>query len=296
VTAERVSRFLVRLYPAAWRARYGSELEALVLEQAGGRVPWRVGLDVALAAGRERLRSTGLARDLPPGERRRGGVLVVLWAWALFIVGGVGVQKASEHWQDLTPPGQRAVAAGGFDALVAFAVVGCLFVLAGVALVLPALRRFVRDGGLWHVRRRLGTAIAATALLAPAVAGLVGVAHHLTSWQRNGHDLGYGLLVAGVGLVALVALVAWTATGVAIARRLDLTGRILSLEAVLAGAVTVSMLGMTAATVVWWTSLERAAPVAMTPVEAQLVVSGALMAVASAVACAGSVSALRSPG
>jgi ABC-type proline/glycine betaine transport system permease subunit len=56
------------------------------------------------------------------------------------------------------------------------------------------------------------------------------------------------------------------------------------------------MLGMTAATVAWWTSLERAAPVAMTPVEAQLVVSGALMAVASAVACVGSVSAPRSPG
>ena len=291
-----MSALLLRLYPPAWRARYGAELEALVLEQAGGRVPWRIGLDVALAALRERLRSAGLARDLPPGERRRGGVLLVLWAWALFVVGGAGVQKASEHWQDLTPPGQRAVAAGGFDALVAFAVVGSLFVLVGVALVLPALRRFVRGGGLWLVRRPLGTAVAATALLAPAVAGLVGVAHHLSAWQRNGHDMGYGLLFAGVGLVALVALAAWTVTGVAIARRLDLDGRILWLEAALAGAATVSMLGMTAATVVWWAALERRAPVAMTPVEAQLVVSGALMALASTLACAGSVSALRRSG
>jgi hypothetical protein len=296
VRPERVSGLLLRLYPPAWRARYGAELEALVLEQAGSRVPWRTGLDVALAALRERVRSAGLARDLPPGERRRGGVLLVLWAWALFVVGGAGVQKASEHWQDLTPPGQRAVAAGGFDALLAFAVVGSLLVLSGIAFVLPALRRFVRGGGLWLVRRPLGTALAATAVLAPALAALVGVAHHLTAWQRNGHDLGYGLLFGAVGLVALVALAAWTATGVAIARRLDLDGRILWVEAVLAGAVTVSMLGMTVATAVWWTALERRAPVAMTPVEAQLAVSGALMAVASLVACAGSVSALRRAG
>jgi hypothetical protein len=33
---------LLRLYPAAWRARYGEELQALLVESsAGGRVPWR---------------------------------------------------------------------------------------------------------------------------------------------------------------------------------------------------------------------------------------------------------------
>ena len=74
-------RLLMCLYPRAWRARYAEELEALIVASSGGgRVPWQIGLDVAVAGVHERLRAAGMSGVGEPEERVRGGSLVVLCA------------------------------------------------------------------------------------------------------------------------------------------------------------------------------------------------------------------------
>jgi hypothetical protein len=155
MSSERTSGLLLRLYPPGWRARYGEELAALIAETSGGRIPWRVRLDVASAAVTERFRAAGLAGDRPPGERIRGGTLAVLCAWAAFVVAGMLVQKFAEHWQAATPAGSRTAPRDAFDALLVSAWVGSALVVAGVVVATPELVRFLRGGGLGQVRRRL---------------------------------------------------------------------------------------------------------------------------------------------
>ena len=78
-------------YPRRWRERYGEELLALLEEEP---FTWRARANVLLAGLGERLRGSG-----PPPLR-------VLWAWTLFVIGGMAFQKASEHWQVVVPGGE----------------------------------------------------------------------------------------------------------------------------------------------------------------------------------------------
>jgi hypothetical protein len=285
MTVDRTSRLLLSLYPAGWRARYGEELEALIVEASGGRVTWRVRFDVARAAGRERLRSAGLAGDGPPRARMRAGSLLVLYAWALFVVAGIGTQKVSEHWQASTPVAGRSLPSTAFDVLIVGAAIGSALVVIGIAAALPSAVRFLRGGGWRCVRRPVLLAGALTFAAALAAVPIVVWAHRLSAAQRNGLDAAYGV---GAGLWALLlvaCLVAWTAAAVAVARRIDLPSAVMRLETLLATAVTLSMAAMTAATVVWWAALDQVA--------ASYLVTTALMLIATAVAAAGSVGAVR---
>jgi hypothetical protein len=285
--SERTARLLVRLYPGPWRARYGDELAALIVEGSGGRVPWRTWVDVVLAAARERLRGSG-----PPERRRLGGALIVLCAWPAFVVAGVTVQKFSEHWQDVTPPGSHALPSAAFDVLVAAAAAGSALVLLGVAAALPAALRFARAGGLGQVRTRLLAPLVPTVAAVPLTVLLVVWAHRLTAAQRNGHDAGYGALAVSWALLLLIALAAWTAAAVSVARRLDLPAQTLRLDAVLAAGVAASMAVMTVAMAVWWGALAASPSTAAAPLQPQLWVAAGLMLAATLVAGAGAARAL----
>lgn len=302
MTAERAAALLVRLYPAAWRARYGTELEALIVEASGGRVPWRTHADVARAALGERLRSAGFAAERPPAERLRSGTLAVLCAWALFVLAGLAVQKFSEHWEASLPEASRTLPTVAFAVLVAAAAAGTALVLVGVAAALPAAVRLLRTDAA-SVRRHLAAAAVSTAAAVPLTAALVVVAHGLTERQRNGHDAAYLALGLVWAVVALCCFVAWTALGVAIARRIDLPATVLRLEALLAAGTTLAMVAMTAATAVWWAALALRAPgffagspqhaATGSPLAPQLVAAQACMLVATVAAAAGSARALR---
>ena len=294
---------LLRLYPAAWRARYGDELAALIMDSSPGRrVPWRTRADVAAGAGRERLRAAGLSGTAPPHAQARGGSLAVLVAWTLFVVAGAGVQKFSEHWQAATPVADRAAPAAAFAALVAGAVAAGAAVVAGAMVAVPAVRTFAREGGWTRVRGRLLAAAVLTSAGMVATAGLVAWAHTLTARQRDGHDAAYaaGFLVWGVLVAA--GLLAWVAVAVAIARRLRWPPAALRAEVWLAVATTAGMAVTTAATAAWWCALARTAPwfLAGRPVghpapvlAPQLALSAAAMAAATLAAVAGSWRALR---
>jgi hypothetical protein len=251
MSASRTTDRLLRLYPRAWRERYGEELADVIVATSGDHVPWRVRLDVVRSGARERLRSSGLSGDGAPRERVRGGALLVLCAWALFVLAGGAVQKISEHWQDTVAPADRALPQAAFAVLVGAAVCGGLLVLAGIAATLPSLSTLRRA----PMRRVVLPAAALTAVALAATVALVVWAHGLTPAQRDGHDAGYAAAFLAWAVLCAACLLAWTGAAVSIARRVELRAPVLRLEARLAVGVTVAMGVMTAATVVWWAAL-----------------------------------------
>jgi hypothetical protein len=115
----------------------------------------------------------------------------------------------------------------------------------------------------------------------------------LTSHQRNGHDVAYGVAVVLYALLLLACLAAWTAAAVAVARRLHLASGVLRAEAWLAAGATLAMGAMTAATAVWWGALARSAPAFAGGLPPALLGGAVLMACATALAVAGSARAVR---
>jgi hypothetical protein len=304
MSGERTARRLLRGYPPAWRARYGEELIGVIVETSReGRVPWRVRADVTRAAARERLRGAGLGDGDGDGDgaesRVRSGAVVVLWAWALFIIGGALVAKTSEHWLTALGGGHGG-ASMAFTVLIAGAVVAGLLVCAGIGLALPAFVARLQAGDWPRMRRRLAIAAALTAASIAATAGLVVWAHGLSAVQRNGHDTGYGIAFLAWAALGVAALLAWTDAAVNGARGLALRRPILRAQARLAAATAAVMAAMAAATATWWVLVGAASPAALTGAQEasaagrhataavpELIAAVVLMVLASTVATAG---------
>jgi hypothetical protein len=256
VSVSRSARALLRLYPPAWRARYGAELEELLVRTSGGHVSPRAAVDLLRSAVRERLRSAGLAGDgLPPGERARSGALLVLWAWLAFAIAGLVVQRGAEHWQTRTPAHDRALPAGAFATLEIGAAIGSIVVLAASALALPGLARLLHAGRWREIRRSIVVSAWVGVVAVVAVLALVRWAHRLDQSQRNGHDLRYGAAFVACAIVVATALGCWTVAATIVARRLELPARVLRLQAAAAACATAAMVVMAVATTVWWISL-----------------------------------------
>jgi hypothetical protein len=296
------ARRLLRLYPRAWRERYGEELEALLTDlNENEGLSWRMRVDVARGGLRERLRVCGLGPGVAPRERAQFGAVLVLWAWVLFVVAGTWVQKFSEHWQGLTPASHRDLPSAAFHVLEAAAAFGGALVLAGIALAFPRAIAYIRTGGWPRVRPAVVRALALTTIATGAMAALVIWAGGLSVPQRNGADSAYGLAFVLCAVAAVSSLAAWTSVAVALARGIRLPDRLLRIFAVLAGAIGVSMLVMTVATAIWWAALARWAPwvlhgqppgTSASSFALSLLAPSVLMALASAVAVFGAGTAL----
>lgn len=260
MSAARTSARLLRLYPSRWRERYGEELEGLIVEASGGgHVPWRTRLDVAISGVRERKRAASLGGG-SPADRLRGGALLVLCAWALFVVGGMIVGKLSEHWQDAVPAGSGGVAGTAFAVLLGCASLASALVLAGAACAVPAFVRFLRRGGWSQIRASALGSLAVTAVVVAATAGLALWAGGLDAHQREGGDAAYAIAFVAWALLVCATFAAWTALAVRIAGLVELPPAVLRLEAWLSAAVATTMAAIGAATIVWWASLADAAP------------------------------------
>src|SRR5262249_48611000 len=96
---------LLRWYPQGWRARYGDELITYMEDNYGDRrPPMRDRLSVVLGGLRERAQQAGLSGEsVPPEERMRAAVLLILAAWAGFVLAGLSFAKLSEHFDDALP-------------------------------------------------------------------------------------------------------------------------------------------------------------------------------------------------
>lgn len=245
-------KLLLRIYPRPWRDRYGDELLALLQAEP---LTWRACADVVAAGLRHRMRGSG---------RRH---LRVLWAWSLFVVGGMAFQKTSEHWQVVVPGSGRSVPTAAFDAVQVAAAIGSAAVLAAVALALPSFLRDLRSGGWTALRRPILVSSGATAV---AAASLVGVA--------SDHDI----VAASIFVVSAVfSLFAWTYTAAAAARRIP-SRRV---DSYLAVVVTGTMVAMTIAAAAWFASVTEHAPSFVGA--AQLAVVGTFMLGGFALAASG---------
>jgi hypothetical protein len=292
MSASRRTRLLLGLYPREWRARYGPELDELISQTSGGHGPGpRATADLVASAVRERLHAAGLAGDVPPGERVRGGALLVLWSWLLFVLAGLSLQKLSEHWQASLSSTGRAYSSTAFDVLVVTAPLASALVLVAAATALPSLVSFLRAGGWTQLRRPVVTSVAITACALAATIALVAWADGLSEGQRNGHDLAYAAGFLGWALVVAACLTSWTATAAAVLRRIDLSAGRLRLDAWIAAGVTAAMALMSALTIVWWAELPARAP--MAGADARLALTVALMLAASSLGAIGAARALR---
>jgi hypothetical protein len=256
-------RALLKVYPRAWRARYGDELQSLIAEIRlnGDHSTPAIVVDVLAGGVVERLRALGLLpAGLDPEDRARGGVLRVLWAWVVFVLGGIGVAKASEHWTTSVSAGSRGVPKAAFDVLQLGAVVGSAAVLAGGALVLGRLLALVRSGGWPLVRTPIVRAVALSVLAAAALVSVASWAHHLTLAQRNGGDVLYGGVVLAWAILFAACAFAWVAAAAAIVSALRVGGPLLRTEALLASVVAAAMCTMAVATSVWWVAVASSAP------------------------------------
>jgi hypothetical protein len=220
-------KLLLLAYPRRWRERYADELVALLEAEP---LTWRTRVNVLAAGLGERLRGSG-----PPQ-------LTVLWAWSLFVIGGMAFQKTSEHWQVVVPAGDRAVPTAAFDTVQASAAIGSAVVLAGVALALPAFIRDLRSSGWRAVRRPILVASTATVVTAAA---LVAVA------------LDHDTIAASVFVAsAAFSLFAWTHAAARAAQRLEGVRA----HSYLVPTVTATMVVMTIAAAVWFASVSTHSP------------------------------------
>ena len=308
MTATRSNRTgLLRWYPKAWRDRYGDELDALLEDHLGGRRP-TIGLHLAMArAGlREHGHHTGLLGDArPPAEQVRSGSLLVLVAWAVFVVAGASFVKLSEHFGASVPTGSRAVPFRSFTTVQVAAVTGAVLVALGALAAVPSLVAFLSHGGWPVVRAPFLRACAGSVVAIAATLGLAGWAHSLSSAQRNGADLAYGVVFGAWAALVVAALALWTVVAVTVGRRLPLGRHLLSFEAAMAILTALAMAVMTVATSVWWGSMAVAAPwflpgaptgTSGSPADPRMALTVALMVVAAALGVTGAVRIGRSWG
>jgi hypothetical protein len=225
-----------------------------------------------------------------------------MWSWMLFVLGGIGVEKAAEHWQAAVPAADAGLPDVAFGVLFVAAAIASVLVLSGVAFAGGAVVAFLRRGGWEQIRRPIYRAGTTTALTAVGLLSIGLWARHLSDAQRNGHDGLYGAAVLLWALLFAVCLFSWAAAAVSTARRLNLTPRVLIVESRLAVVVTGAMAAVTIASAVWWAAVADTAPWffsgtapgspgMVAPIN--LVIPLAFMLTATLVACAGARRALQ---
>jgi hypothetical protein len=294
---------LLRWYPPSWRERYGEEFVVFMQDSFGSEEP-SLAARLSIVAGgvRERARRSGLTGDsVPPPDRVRAGVLTVLVSWTAMVVAGASFAKMAEHFDEALPhaAGAHRVPDLSYAFIQNAAGVAGLIVVAGAALALPALVRYLRSGGWPSIRAHVVRA-AGSLLLTLAVAVPLEVwAHHLSSPQRNGGSTGYGVLFVGWAALAVVTVVLWAVLAVIAAGKVTLSRSLLVAQAAMAVVVTLAAVGILAATGVWWALVAERAPTFLgadpaSPLNARLVATVSLMVLAAAAAMTGTVRIARS--
>ena len=239
-------RWVLRLYPAAWRGRYEDEFLAL-LEDCP-RTP-RVWLDIIAGGFDARLHTrTVLGGMLSMTNRLRSSEIAIFCAYILFVLSGMGFQKMSEdfvHAQKVYPAIGTpfyAVVIGAIAALVAVLAGGLPLAFAALSYALRQRRRdiillfLVPPAALavW-----LGYVLVLLRLLpSPDKAAVAQV--------TQTHVWAYSM----VGLLVLAAVVSTAAVAVAVSRAH--IGEAVYRFALLPSVVTVLAMAIVLAAVVAW--------------------------------------------
>jgi hypothetical protein len=262
VHGDKTWRYMLRWYPARWRARYGDEFMAMVEDDLGSSSPTvRYRLAIARSGMSERLRDAGVVGSSEsPMDRIRGGILAVFCAFALFVISGVGFAKVSEHWDQSIHHGSRHLPAVSFNLVGSFAVVCGAAMAVAACVLLPGFMQFLRVGGWLTIKRRVCRALFATLATVAAGGALVLWSRHLTNHERNTGFGWYQLLFVSAAFLFIATVATWTITLVAAVRRIYIAMPQLKTAGVLAILVAVGMPIMTVAAAVWWAAMATTAP------------------------------------
>jgi hypothetical protein len=127
----RLARLALRLYPLAYRRRYGAEMEALL--EDGGAAPGTA-LDLARGALAAHLRpAPGVSAAVGRDERLRRGLGAIFLCWLVFVVAGLAFYKTTEGVPFEGVAGNPSVLGTLHLAIQIGAAVGGLAALVGVA-------------------------------------------------------------------------------------------------------------------------------------------------------------------
>jgi hypothetical protein len=273
------ARRLVRLYPPAWRARYGEEFAELLIADLAER-PRSVSrtADVARGAVLARLSASGLAgQPLDPVDQVRSCLAMLAFCLACFLTFGVALwSQLTVGWQ-WSAPRAPATAFAMHTMSAALVAMLLLLALASVPIVFVTLKALLRRDvpRIWAstILFFLGTTVL-----------IVGGRHFGHAWPGTGGKqwAGKGLVPAGPAAFAWAntlsitsywahpgklgtfpaSEIAWmtlappailcTATSAArLVRTLRLSPRALRYQTRLAGAATIAMLAFLCGATVW---------------------------------------------
>jgi hypothetical protein len=284
----------LRWYPKRWRRRYGDELTALIEDTYGpGRIPWRGQLGLARSGSAERLRDWGVAG---PARSPLAGSLLVLWAWAAFVVAGAGFANLAENWRSALPAGHALLATVGYDVTFLAGVAGGAIIVVAAAICARPVLMFVGEGRWREVSHLLLPAVALTVVTFSAIGAMALWSRHLNSYDRNGGLWTYGLLASAVALLITATIGWWASVVTGTARRMEFPPRVLCWCGRLAVALTAVMAVLVAGAVTWWAAIAVQAPwflggtpvgTAGTVAPALLVAVGVIMVIGLATGAAG---------
>jgi hypothetical protein len=284
----RPARFVLALYPLAFRRRYGQEMRALVDE-----TPPRLAtvLDLARGALSAHLRPRAVATGLvAPAERVRASASGVLACWVAFAAAGFGFYKTTEDGVFMAAGYEHPVLGDVHFSVQTLALVGsAVLVLGALPLIVAAVRQARRDPRL---RRTVVLPPLAVLVFAVLTGVLVAVAH---AQHPHGPTTGGGIALiawelAGLGCGAVCVLAARRALFA-----LATSPRWLVVAFAAGGVLTAAMVAITLAAALYTIALSIDAPhLAGAPtgalqamsVSASLILGAAVMAVAAALAVA----------
>jgi len=291
-------RWLVRLYPRAWRERYEEEFVAMLKQ---GHVSIKDLFDVALGAADAWLRPQVVYEGrLVMVARMRGSVLAVLWAWVGLVVAGVGFRKMTEYDDFVLAAQENALLGVAFGAVVVGAVVALAAVTAGCAPVAFATLRKALAEGRKDVPVLLCMPLAFGAGFVGYVLLLTRVIEPALGRVAVQGTVNVALFFSLVGVFLLAALASAGAVTAAVGR-VEVGGRTLRFAIYPAAVAVAAMAVVLAGTILWGVTLRTQVPalfsgdegILATPTYATWLVIVAVMAVSTAIAVVASIRGLR---
>lgn len=249
--------WLLNLYPAAWRARYGEEFAAL-LEDCP--LTLSAFADVLLGALDAHIAPQDTnGRILAMINQPRRTAIAVFSAYILYVVAGIGFQKLSEYDDFFEAAHSHALINIGYITVYVGAIVSLLAVLVGgLPLALAALRY------AWANRRwDIPLLLSAPAFAFAALFGFVLLEEYVilpATHTRSIHDpfggFAVGLLVA---VFVLLAIVSTAAVSLAVARS-EIDQRLLRFTFAPAVITTLAMALTVVGLVMWGLAIRADVP------------------------------------
>lgn len=247
-------RWLVALYPDAWRERYEEEFLAL-LEQCPLSLMSLI--DVMVSALDAHLHSTAVfGRMLTMLQRLRSTAITVFCAYIVFVLAGLGYWNMTEDYVEKL--NVHPAIAVSYYALQAGAIIGLLAVLVGGLPIALAVAWRAVVTRRWRPLLLLAVPPISLAVFVGYTIFILQLSRALGSGNHT-HPLNHIIGLSWIGLFHLAAAVSTTAVVVAV-RQSEIGLSLFQFARIPAVLTTLSMAAMLVATIAWGVALRTDAP------------------------------------